>query len=177
VTNSITLTGEIEGGKLTFRGNTDPNTMMVFALQQSSKVITGQFKSGQSDGIVQINLHDSYLLDANPETSANLAEIQWLGNDLFKRATLTDDARHFPAESPLRDRRYVYVPGMVQRFSDFSSDKRVLLFEKPRSGVRVIAVFGMDKVVRKVPREEFERQIKEQTGRTIWDLQGLVAPP
>ncbi len=169
-TNLLALTGEINGGRLAFRSASSAEPLLVLALHQSYRSVTGQFKSGTSSGTVSLNLGDSYLLDADPKIADSLMWIKFRGRDAFKSAVFTNNIYHFPTESPLRDSRYVYVPALVMPLKSFPKDQRILLFQKPLPSLRVVPIFCLDQVVRKIAPEELEKRLKEQTGKSVVEL-------
>jgi hypothetical protein len=168
-TNSVSLVGKIQGGQLNLTGS-DPNTSIAMVLRESYRTISGEYKSGQNSGTVKVNFGDSYLHDSDPRISYSLVFIRTRGQDVFKAAKFSNGVYHFPDASPVKDSPYVYIPGMVMPLNDFGKDKRILLFQKPSPSMRVIPIYGLDQVVRKVSPEELERLIKEQTGKSVDEI-------
>lgn len=179
-TNMVTLSGRIDGGQLNLTGN-DSDTAMALILQASYREISGRYKSDQSAGTVKVSFRNSYLRDADPNISNSLFWIGQVGKALGKKGNgvwAENDTQRFPASlsdahfnsgelSGLRSHPYVYVAGMEFHLNQFPNDKRIMLFEKPRASMRVVPIYCMDTIVRKVSPDELEKLIKEQTGKSV----------
>ena len=93
-----------------------------------------------------------------------------MSEEVFRVAKFTNNIYHFPESSPLKDKRYIYVPGQTMPISDYPHDQRILLFQKPQLSQHVIPIYCLDHFVRKIKLEELERLVKEQTGKSVAEI-------